>query len=505
MSSRMAVLERFLPDEAATMLLGDDVAAAVRPGDVLALSGDLGAGKTTLARAVVRALSGDRELEVPSPTFTLVQSYEARFPIAHFDLYRLAAPDELDELGFDEAAAASVVLVEWPDRARDRLPREAIHVALTEEGIGRRATISGEGPAISRMQRSFEIRAFLDSAGWGDAWRTFLLGDASTRAYETVALAGASTRILMNAPRQPDGPPIRDGRPYSQIARLAESVTPFVAVGRALKAAGFAAPEIFAADIDRGMLLIEHLGSGGFLDDAGNPVPDRYRAAAELLADLHARPWNPVLPVVPGSEYTVPAYNDEAMAIETELLLDWYMPYVRGAPADAGERNLFAGAWAAAFSRLRMAERSLVLRDYHSPNLIWRPDRKGRDRLGIIDFQDALIGPSAYDVASLAMDARVSISREFEAETVEAYRAARDAAGPFDAAAFDEAYAIMAAQRNSKILGIFVRLNDRDGKPQYLRHLPRIRDYLGRALSHPALASVGDAYRRLGIIDEGRS
>ncbi len=501
MNPGMAVLERFLPDEAATILLGDDIAAAVRPGDVLALSGDLGAGKTTLARAVVRALSGDRNLEVPSPTFTLVQSYDARLPVAHFDLYRLASPDELDELGFEESAAASVVLVEWPERAGDRLPPEVVHVALAEEGSGRRATISGEGPALVRLERSFKIRAFLDGAGWGDAWRTFLLGDASTRAYESVSLADAHTRILMNAPRQPDGPPIRDGRPYSQIARLAESVTPFVAVGRALKAAGFAAPEIFAADLDQGILLIEHLGSGGFLDSGGRPLAERYRAAAELLADLHGVHWDASLPVCAGLNYTVPAYDREALAIETELLLDWYMPHVRGSPANGTERKQFADAWGAVFSRLGGAEKSLVLRDYHSPNLIWRADRKGRDRLGVIDFQDALIGPSAYDVASLAMDARVTIDPELEAETVEAYCAARDARGAFDRAAFDEAYAIMAAQRNSKILGIFVRLNNRDGKPQYLKHLPRIRDYLGRALAHPALAPVRHAYRELGIIE----
>lgn len=150
------------------------------------------------------------------------------------------------------------------------------------------------------------------------------------------------------------------------------------------------------------------------------------------------------------------------------------------------------------------AEKSLVLRDYHSPNLIWRPEREGDDRLGVIDFQDAMIGPAAYDVASLAVDARVTISPELERATVEAYCAARAAAGPFDRAAFDRAYAIMAAQRNSKIIGIFVRLNERDGKPHYLRHLPRIRDYLRRALAHPDLAELKALYGRLGLLEERR-
>jgi aminoglycoside/choline kinase family phosphotransferase len=143
-----------------------------------------------------------------------------------------------------------------------------------------------------------------------------------------------------------------------------------------------------------------------------------------------------------------------------------------------------------------------MMRDFHSPNIIWRGERQGHDRLGIIDFQDALIGPAAYDVASLAMDARVTVPPEIETVTLDAYIAARHAAGAFDEEAFRESYAIMAAQRNSKILGIFVRLDRRDGKPDYLKHLPRIRDYLHRALAHPALAGLRDFYTEHGLLEE---
>jgi aminoglycoside/choline kinase family phosphotransferase len=171
---------------------------------------------------------------------------------------------------------------------------------------------------------------------------------------------------------------------------------------------------------------------------------------------------------------------------------------------DARARERFARQWNMVFDRLERAQRSLVLRDFHSPNLIWRGDRKGHDRLGIIDFQDALIGPSAYDVASLAMDARVTVEPALEKAILDAYCSARMAAGAFgrptfDRVAFEEAYAIMAAQRNSKILGIFVRLNRRDGKPQYMKHLPRIRDYMARALRHEALAPVHEFYAGIDV------
>ncbi len=491
-----------LTDEAATARLGADLAAAARAGDVLLLKGELGAGKTTLARGFIRAISGDGGLDVPSPTFTLVQTYQARIPVAHLDLYRIGDPGEVEELGLFDEADQSVTLVEWPDRAAGRLPGDPATIELSHRGDGRRAEISGPDAVMARIRRSLAIRKFLAEAGRPEAQRAFLLGDASTRAYETVD--ADPVRILMNAPRLPDGPPIRDGKPYSQIAHLAESVVAFVAIDKALLANGFRAPRIEAQDLDQGLLLIEHLGIGTVLDRNGEPVAERYAAAAETLAAMHRATWARDMEAAPGAVHHLPAYDREALAIETELVLDWYMPGVMGRPASDRDRAEYRAAWAGVFERLEHAEKSLVLRDYHSPNIIWRGALNGTDRIGIIDFQDGLWGPSAYDVASLAQDARVTIPRPLERQILDAYRAARRAHGGFDEAAFDEAYAIMAAQRNSKILGIFVRLNMRDGKPSYLKHLPRIRDYVGRALAHPALAQVRAFYVDRGLIGEGQ-
>lgn len=499
-------LSRFLADEQATALWAEDIALALKPGDCLLLSGDLGAGKTTLARAIIRTLCNDPLMDVPSPTFTLVQAYDGRVPVAHFDLYRIAQADELDELGLDEALLTAAALVEWPERAEGRLPAGAIQIRLEHEGGGRRASLEAGGPAAARLERSFAIRAFLEKAGKGPLNRSFLLGDASSRTYELASIGDAPPMVVMNAPRQPDGPPIRDGKPYSQIAHLAESVTPFVAVDKALRAEGFCAPEILAADLDQGLLLTEHLGTGNFLDPDGNPVAERYEAAAVLLARLHGVRWPRDIDLG-GVIHHVPDYDPAAMMIEAELALDWYFPAMTGRAAAADERAAFSAAWAALITIAQNSEQSLVLRDYHSPNLIWRPERRGEARLGIIDFQDAMIGPSAYDVASLAQDARVTVSPELEQRVLKAYCAARKAAGQFDRPAFDLAYAIMAAQRNSKILGIFVRLDRRDAKPHYLRHLPRIRAYTARALAHPALSGLKAVYDAAGLLNgpEGRA
>lgn len=475
---------------------------ALRAGDAIALKGDLGAGKSTLARALIRALADDAGLEVPSPTFTLVQSYETRIPVHHFDLYRLSSPDELDELGLDDALAQGAALIEWPDRAGDQLPANALQVELIEQGAGRSARISGQGAAFERAVRSLAMRDFLASAGWGEASRRHFVGDASARSYEIASLPGRAPGVLMNSPRLVLGPPVRDGKPYAVIAHTAQSVAAFVAIDRALLVAGVSVPLIHAQDLDQGFLLLEHLGSEGFLGGDGQPIVERYEAAAELLAMMHGKAWPDRMEAAPGVYHGVPPFDREAMLIEADLLVDWYVPMVTGEPASDALRAGYHKAWNAVLDRLEGQEYTLMLRDFHSPNIIWRAERSGLDRLGIVDVQDALIGPAAYDVASLAMDARVTVSTEIERRTVEAYVAARRSAGAFDETGFAEAYAIMAAQRNSKILGIFVRLEKRDGKPYYLKHLPRIRDYLRRALAHPALAGLKEFYMAHGLLEE---
>lgn len=489
-----------LPDEAATLQLGEDLALALRQGDVVALHGDLGMGKSTLARALIRAIADDDELEVPSPTFTLVQRYPLRLPVQHFDLYRLSDPEELEELGLGEALADGIALVEWPDRAPEHFTG-VIHVKLFEVGEGRRVEISAPEGAIKRIAHTLAVRKFLDCSGYTGAKRRFMLGDASIRAYETLRTQTGERLILMDAPERNNEPLVRDGLPYSKIAKLAQSVTAFVAIANALRDQGFCSPKVHALDLDAGLLVIEHLGEVPFLMAHGSVNPARYEEASRLLAAIHDRQWPTGITVTEGLEYSVPSYDREAFEIECDLLLDWYTPFAHGRSATEAERQEFRQLWEPLITRLLGSEQTLVLRDYHSPNLIWREERQGLDRLGVIDVQDAVFGPAAYDVASLAMDARVDVSPEVERAVVNAYCAART--GAFDRDAFEAAYAIVAAQRNTKILGIFVRLAERDGKPAYLRHLPRIQDYLRRAMAHPVLSDLRAFYERHGFLDGG--
>jgi len=489
-----------LADEQATRALMVDVAAVIEPGDLITLSGDLGAGKTTFARALIRYLAGDAAVEVPSPSFTLMQTYELpRFTLVHADLYRLSGPGELAELGFEDLPEGAVTLLEWPDRAAGALPANRLDIALTlspAQGPDfRHARITGYGTFAPRAERIMAIRNFLDANGFGTSDRRRIQGDASTRSYERLVLKGASY-ILMNSPRRPDGPVVRDGKPYSQIAHLAEDVTPFVAMALGLRARGFSAPAIFAVDRAAGLLVIEDLGDDLVVEgDPPAPVEARYAVAVELLAELHREQLPDALPVEDGVEYKLPRYDMEALLIETELLLDWYLPKLQTKVSDS-KRDLYLALWRDALVPVTEAPATWVMRDYHSPNLLWLPEREGVSRIGLLDFQDAVMGNGAYDVASLLQDARVDVPEMLEIALLSRYTRARFADDKnFDAAGFARAYATLAAQRASKILGIFARLERRDGKPQYLRHLPRVWGYLQRSLAHPALAPLNAWYR----------
>ncbi|MNX55129.1 tRNA threonylcarbamoyladenosine biosynthesis protein TsaE [compost metagenome] len=487
-----------LEGEKDTIRLGEDLALALKPGDCLALIGDLGTGKSTLARAFIRGMADEPDLEVPSPTFTIIQTYDARIPVAHLDLYRLSDVSELDELGIDEMLEDGICLIEWPDIATDILPPEqTVTLTLTHSGEGRLASIEAPAKLKARLERVFAIRAFLAKNGRGDAARRFLSGDASTRAYETVSTGGPDL-ILMDWRRPMRGAIVAEGKTYAEIAHLAQDARSFVAIGNYLRNSGFCAPEILAADTDQGILLLENLGREGVLAPDGTPIEDRYLQSVACLAALHQASRPDLLPVGDGSAYEVPPFDRQAMKIEVSLLAEWYLPHERGKPLTDSEKSDYYALWDRLIDQLADCETGLVLRDFHSPNLIWQPQNSGIRQVGLIDFQDAMIGPTAYDVASIVQDARVTISPELQARLLSHYLENRRST-PFDEAAFLKAFAIMSAQRNCKLAGIWVRLLERDRKPGYMKHMPRTFRYLSAALSHPELAPLRDWCLRMGI------
>ncbi len=311
--------------------------------------------------------------------------------------------------------------------------------------------------------RADRIKVFLAAAGWGAAERTKLPGDASFRTYERLG-DGARRALLMNAP-----PP--------------EDVRPFVAIARHLTALGYSAPAILAEDEDAGLLVLGDLGDDTFtrlLEAGAEPAP-LYQLAVDLLIDLHQRPLEAAVPA------GLAPYDDALFIAEAALLTDWYMPAVLGAEVATASAREYRDLWRIALSKARAVPETLVLRDYHVDNLMRVAGRDGLAACGLLDFQDAVRGPVSYDLVSLLEDAR----RDVDAGLAAGLRARYLAAFPgLDEDDFARSLAILGAQRHAKVIGIFTRLLVRDGKPAYLRHIPRVWRLLEASCRHPALAAI---------------
>lgn len=483
-----------LDGEAATIALGARLSLWVRPGLLVLLSGDLGAGKSTLARAFIRALMkpGDAQ-DIPSPTFSLIQSYdETRVPMFHADLYRLKDASEVDELGLDSLLATHAGLIEWPDRMSGVASTSVLTVTLTGRGAQRSVRLQATGDWAKALERDALLADFIAASSHANSTRCFFEGDASSRRYERLVSASGESCLLMDMPQRPDGPPVRYGKPYSQIAHLAENITAVVAINHHLVSLGYSAPKVTAFDLAMGFGLIEALGDkvfGGMML-AGEDMREPLETAAAVLADMADKSWPRQPEAAPGVVHTVQDYDERAQLVEVDLLPSWFIPHARGVDASLDQKQEFEAIWSSLLPLARGSNPVWNIRDYHSPNLLWIPGREGLKRVGIIDSQDAVMGHPAYDVASLAQDARVDVSLEMEDHIVMHYMTLRAARGGFDRDDFLTAYAILGAQRATKILGIFARLNKRDGKPAYLKHMPRVSRYLAHNLQHPALASL---------------
>jgi hypothetical protein len=351
------------------------------------------------------------------------------------------------------------------------------------------------------MSRAEQMQAFIASAGWTGAELHPLAGDASTRRYMRLARRG-HTAMLMDQPRGvetatcPPGASDEERRKlgYNAMARLAgPDCRPFAALSAFLRKQGLSAPEILAHDYDAGFLLIEDFGDGRFADliSGGKPELPFYEAAIDVLADFHRVAAPKTLSVPGAGEVHLQGYDPVAMEAEVLLLTEWFYPAASGKTIADAARDEFVAAWRQALGQLKTAMPVVVLRDYHAENLMWLGERQGVARAGLLDFQDALAGSPAYDLISLTEDARREVSADLASAMTARYLDLRKRAdASFDKDSFLFAAALLAAQRNTKIVGIFSRLWKRDGKPRYTQYLPRMWGYLDRDLSHPALGTL---------------
>jgi aminoglycoside/choline kinase family phosphotransferase len=308
-------------------------------------------------------------------------------------------------------------------------------------------------------KREQKITDFLDKAGWSDADRKPLAGDASFRRYDRLK-GPHGDAVLMDAP-----PPEEDIRPFVQVAHI-------------LTDAGLAAPEILAEDSEAGLLLLEDLGDAIYTRVLANGEDEQklYLPAIDALVALHQA----------GTPGDLPAYDDDLLLFEASLLTDWFMPLAGLELSDQG-RDDYVNLWRNLLPLARQMPDGIVLRDYHADNLLWLPERHGIQRVGQLDFQDAVIGPVTYDLVSLLEDARRDVAPDTVAAAIDHYL---EQFPGIDRDTFLASYAVMGAQRNLKILGIFCRLLTRDGKAGYQDYMPRVWGHVATDLQHPALAQL---------------
>ena len=312
-------------------------------------------------------------------------------------------------------------------------------------------------------EREQQIAAFLARAGWASASRRSLTGDASFRRYERLVDGRRPSVVLMDAP-----PP-------------QENIRPFVAVARHLVSLGLSAPRIYAADEGAGLLLIEDFGDANMarLVDGEGDRATVYTLAIDTLIALHRHSQARGAPA--------PPFEEARLLREVGLVLDWYLPALTGAPAPEGLRADYLSTWRRLLPLARGVPDTLVLFDFFPDNLMLLEGRPGVAACGILDFQDAVIGPLTYDLVSLLEDARREVPEVLREGMLARYLAAFPA---LDREAFATSFAVMGAQRNLRIVGVFTRLCVRDRKPGYLRHIPRVWRLVERDVAHPRLAPL---------------
>lgn len=475
------ILTKTLTTEAATQQMAAQLAPYLVAGDVIALSGDLGMGKSVFARSILRAL-GCREAHIPSPTFTLVQTYmDTRLPTAHVDLYRLEDPQEIDALDLGDFLNHGVTLVEWPEKAPQVLPANTLHISFKAvDDTTRTLTFSGKGweKRIAFAERSLarpvtpEGRLDYARAATGEAIDdvAIVAADASFRSYWRIQTSQGS-RILMDAP-----PPLEDVVPFAQVSAYLNSV-------------GIHAPAVYHTDTVKGYALLEDFGDTTMFEamKRGDNMTALYEKAVDIL--IHLAKQKPA---------DVPAFSTQMYQDEVSLYADWYLPVVHGGATEPALRQQLRDMWLPLIAKINKTPKTTIMGDYHCQNLMVLPN--GLDDtlacMGVLDFQGARVGTVAYDMVSLLYDVRFDVPADLRGHLIRRYVEGLDGAVTMEA--FMTALRLSGVQNLMRIAGIFTRLQHRDGKAAYGRYMPRLWGHLSELLAHPDCASVREFLGRYG-------
>ena len=483
-------MKQVFTTEKQTTDLAASIAKYIVAGDIIRLQGDLGAGKSVFARAVVRGLHSKAE-HIPSPTFTILQTYDdTRLPVVHVDLYRIEDESEVEFLELQPWIKHGVTLVEWPENAPNWFPEsraDNLFEAPTETDNGSTLTVKisqqDDGGRVFELSggKSWQQRLslideslrrpstpqgrkrFVEQALGKGYVITPVSADASFRSYWRVKTE-EGPKIVMDSP-----PPLEDVKPVIKMTHF-------------LEGAGVRVPHIYAKDEKLGYLLQEDFGDTTLLDAVQNKGYDLekwYEKAVDIL--IHMALSDPA---------PVRQYSHADLWSEAARFTDWYLPQATGHATFTADRQQFHDIWLPLFDKIMDVPKTTTFWDYHAANLMVLEKEPGDsiDCLGVIDFQDARVGPVSYDLSMLLQDVRFAIPDDLEQHLIQ--RFVDGLGGLVTMEKFMESYELVNLQRTMKIIGGFTRVAKRDGKDSYLKFMPRCWEIVDRAIQNPATTEV---------------
>ncbi len=447
------------------------IAPIFEKGDLLALNGEIGSGKTTLTKHLINYLTATRIDEINSPTYNLCQTYSNEdLIISHYDFYRLDYLQEIEELDINDSIKNNFTIIEWANKFSSILPKDHIEIQIDNKSDKREYKILFHGEYAKKIAGHKNRLSFLSNSNLNIKKITNMRGDASKRKYYRVN-DGTENFVLMDA--------LEDSINKTTTSK---TITDFIIFRQYLEDIGLRVPKIYEFDIQKQLILEEDLGLTTYdelysklsFQDLINP------AIESLLILVHSNYKN--INDLDGKAFEPQNFDEKVFINESKIFIDYYWPYVKNSICPEEEKYEFLSIIEKIYSDLS-TDKTLVLRDYHSPNLHYLQNEKGHKKCALIDFQDALLGHPLYDLVSLAQDARFTISEDQERYIVDTFED-KFLFNDFQLSksSFNEQYKILAIQRSLKILGIFARLSLLEGKNNYIIHMPRVLDYIRRSM-----------------------
>ena len=461
--------------------LSKELAPLLNEGGVVTLNGQIGAGKTTLAKLIIQQLTQTPLEDIVSPTFNLYHTYNKdNLEIAHYDFYRIESEMELHEIDLNESFTDKICIIEWADKFRDFLPKDRIEIFIKCTKNERVYRINPLGKFREVVSNRAKIENFLGGLDINFTELQRLPGDASKRNYYRV-MSSDNTMIVMDATQKSD---------IKNKTGLTNGIDDFIKIQEYLNSIDVRVPKLIARNKIDNIILEEDLGEYSYTDMLTKENYQKlYNPAIKTL--IHISNINhPKNISTKSNPHYLKEFDLNIYLNEAEIFIDYYWPFIHGKQCNADKKQEFTHIMEEVYSNLTN-DKTLMLRDFHSPNLLFLENENGFRKCAVIDFQDALFGHPLYDLVSLTNDARITIDEYQEKYLIGLYKKDFPFNNfQFDSLSFMQQYHILGVQRSIKILGIFARLAILEANQNYLVHMPRIICYIKRIMQSGSIQAL---------------